>query len=210
MCRSISNWDRPTVIPLTQDEGTFLDSQLLAAPNLAWSVSELADSPTEARIYDAAGLQVAAGVVRGPAKSANGETSVGGVIPISESLAQKPGLYKFSLYTGDREIASRSFLIGTDLVARARAEEAKAKAEEAKARAEEARARARREAEVIAKERADAAEAAAAQERARQEQVRQQALQEQQQQQQMARQHELQDEQQKAAQLQQLLNLIPR
>lgn len=222
-------------IPLTQDQGTFLDTQLRAAPNLAWAASASADSPIEARIYDPTGLQVAAGGVRGITKSADGDTSVAGVIPISDSLAQKPGLYKFSLYSGDRELASRSFLISTDLAAKTRMEEEQAKteaekahADEARARANEARVRARRAADEIARER----ESAAAQQRARAEQAQQQTLLEQQQaarqaviqqqqeaaqqaalqaqQQQQAQQAAYQEQQQKAAVLQQFLNIIPR
>jgi hypothetical protein len=218
-------------VPFTPDQGTFLDTQLRAAPNLAWAASASADSPIEARIYDPSGLQVAAGGVRGITKSADGDTSVAGVIPISDSLVQKPGLYKFSLYSGDRELASRSFLIGTDLVAKEHAQEVKAKAEaekaeadEARARAEEARVRARRAADEIARER----ETASAQQRARTEQAQQQAQLEQQrqqqlaeqqaaqqaalqaQQQQQAQQQAMQEQQQKSAVLQQFLNIIPR
>ncbi len=222
-------------VPLTQDQGSFLDTQLRAAPNLAWAASASADSPIEARIYDPAGLQIAAGGVRRVTKSADGDASVAGVIPLSDSIAQKPGLYKFSLYSGDRELASRSFSIGTDLVAKEHAEEAKAKAEaekaeaeEASARAEEAKVRARRAADEIARERG----AAAAQERARAEQAQQQAsleqqrqqqlaqqqaaqqaalqAQQQQQAQQQAQQEALQEQQQKSAVLQQFLSIIPR
>ncbi len=177
-------------VTLTQDNGKFLDTQLLEDSDLEWSASALGDAPTEARIYDDAGRRVARGPVPQVTKSASGEVSATGVITIPKRSARKAGVYKFAFYSGDREIASRTFLISIDLAAReaeeeAAAERAKTKHEAAEERARQDAAAAERTREqqlaqpqlVQEQEAAAAASAAAAQQAAQQQQELQNGMQ---------------------------------